>query len=315
MMLLIITNVLYALGYPLSKIALDNSQPLFLLSVRMLLGGTLFVFYQLVIKKKKITFSRTLLSQIILSGLLSYYLSNILEIKGLERISATRAAVLDNLAPILSAALEFFIFKDTFTVIEWVGILIVTFGSIGIMPVCATASPAGANIGFTSGDFMIFASNVAGILSWIFLRKATSHEEYDPFVANTVGMFVGGFVALGHSLCTESWHPIPTANVPSLMLNTVITLVIYNVLIDNSYARLAARHTATTMTVAGFTVPTFVACFDWLFFRDAIPSDFWVSTLLVVIGLICCDKRTSCALRAFFERLPFRKTSTSSGSP
>ncbi len=77
MTLLIVLNILYALGYPLSKIALDDSQPLFLISLRMLLGGLLLVAWELLVKKKKISFSKKSFASVCVSGVLGMYLVNV----------------------------------------------------------------------------------------------------------------------------------------------------------------------------------------------------------------------------------------------
>ena len=313
MILLMITNVLYAFGYPLSKIGMNDTQPSFLLSVRMLIGGLIFLFYRLRIQKKKIVLSRALFWNMFLSGVLTYYLSNILSLKGLEMISATRASVIENFAPFMSAVLEFIVFKDQFSVIEWTGIAIVTFGTL---PMCASAGGAVATLaagGPVSGDFLIVASNLTDIFAWMCIRNAASQEDYDPFIANLIGMLTGGTLSLIHSLCVENWHPIPTTNMTTLVINTVLMMIIYNFLTDNLYNYLAGRHSVTAIMISGFTIPTFVAIFDRLMCGIAIPSNIWLSTGFVVLGMLCCSKTAVASSRSFLERFMHKKPSEMPG--
>lgn len=292
MTLLIVLNILYALGYPLGKLALDDSQPLFLISLRMLLGGLLLLAWELGVKKKKISFSKKSFMSICISGVLGMYLVNVFSYWGLATISATRAAFVENLGPIVAAFLEWLIFKDKFTFVEWFGIIIATFGTMQIV-----ASP-GANIlatGLSSiqmGDIFIMLSDIVGVYSFILIRKIASEEDFNPILTNGIAMLIGGIFALGHSLLTETWSPIPTTNVASMIINTILMLIIYNILCDNLYNFLATEYTVTTLMLSGFTVPLFTAAFDWLFFGLKIPHVFWISALFIITGMFCCMKKT-----------------------
>ncbi len=292
MILLLITNLLYAIGYPLSQVALATSQPLFLIALRMLLGGGILLGYHLV-TKRTIKLSKNVLWPLGLSGILTAYLSNIWSYWGLATVTATRAALIDNLSPLMSAFMEWIIFKDQFSALEWIGIIIATLAT---MP--AVASPfvhselmqtVWWNLSW--GDFIIILSNLAGVYGFICIRKIATADDYQPILANGVSMLVGGSCALAHSLLTENWTPVPAQDMFSVAVHVCLMMLIYNFAVDNLYNYLAREYSVTTLMLSGFTVPLFTAVLDWFMFGFTVSSVFWVSSLVVCVGLLCCAKK------------------------
>jgi drug/metabolite transporter (DMT)-like permease len=292
MIILFITNLLYALGYPLCKAALTESQPLFLVSARMLLGGALLLGYQL-IKKRSISVPRKALWPLCLSGILGFYACNVLSLWGLETVSATRAAFIDNLAPLTAALLEFLIFKDHFTSLEWTGLTIATLGTMPIMGTPETIHYAPQTLQWSPnwGDLALFLSNLAGVYGFILIRKIASDENYEPVTANGISMLVGGACALIHSLCVERWAPIPAHNITSCIAHVILMVILYNIIIDNLYNYVARHYTVTLLMLSGFTVPLFTAMFDWLLFGIAAGPIFWLSACFISVGLLCFVKK------------------------
>jgi drug/metabolite transporter (DMT)-like permease len=282
MLALFIINVLYALGYPLSKIATTVEQPLFLLGIRMLVGGFVLLVYQLV-RKRKCTLPLKSVVPLGLAGVFCMYLYNALAFWGLTRISATRAACLDNLAPLMSAFLEWIIFKDKLSPLEWIGLAVATLGT---MPIIA-AAPLGASLNLSQGDMSIVLSNLASVYGFILLRAIASEKEYDPLFGNSISMLVGGTCTLVHSALIETWS---LATVPLCIPSTfsfALMVIIYNSIVDNLYTYLARDYTVTTLMLSGFTIPLLTALFEWLFFGMTISSAFWLSTGLIGVGLLC----------------------------
>lgn len=292
MTLLLITNLLYALGYPLSQIALVSSEPLFLIAVRMLLGGIVLTGYHL-IKTRSLIIPRRSLIPICLSGISSMYLSNALSYWGLATVSATRAAFIDNLSPLMSAFLERMIFKDQFSAIEWTGILIATLGTMPAMgaPAVSTHVLQAMWWNISWGDLIIIMSNLAGVYGFICVRRIASEDTYNPILANGISMLVGGTFALIHSLLTEHWSPIPAQDVLSVVLHVASMVIIYNCVVDNLYNYLAKDYSVTVLMLSGFTVPLFTAIFDWLFFGYTVSPLFWISVLFIGLGLLCFAKK------------------------
>jgi drug/metabolite transporter (DMT)-like permease len=292
MTLLIITNLLYAIGYPLSQIALVSSEPLFLIAIRMLLSGAILIGYH-VIKKKTFRLPAKSLWPICLSGILTAYLSNALSYWGLASVTATRAALIDNMSPLMSAFLEWMIFKDQFSALEWIGIVIATLGTMPAMASPLAQSELLHNMwwNLSWGDLVIIMSNLAGVYGFICIRKIASDKDYEPIFANGISMFVGGSCALVHSLFTEHWTPVPAQDYISVAAHVIIMMIIYNFAVDNLYNYLAREYTVTTLMLSGFMVPIFTAAIDWFFYGFTVSPVFWVSSCIICIGLFCSARK------------------------
>ncbi len=289
---LLIINLLYALGYPLSKIAAETSQPLFLIGICMTLTGLILMGYSC-IKMRRFALPIASLAPLGLAGIFCMYLYNAFALWGLASVTATRAAFIDNCAPLISAFLEWLIFKDKLSTLEWVGITMATLGTMPIMGASSALSSSTSLLAgnLSSGDLWIMLSNIASVYGYILMRRASSETNNQPLLANGFSMFIGGICALAHSCISEPWAPLISSHAFSASIYVLLMIIVYNGVVDNLYSFLAQRYTVTTLMLSSFTVPIFTAFFDWLFFGMTISSTFWMSTALIFAGLLCCLKK------------------------
>jgi len=62
-------------------------------------------------------------------------------------------------------------------------------------------------------------------------------------------------------------------------------ILIGNIICYNLYGKLLHRYSATTLSFFGCTTPLFAALFGWFWLREEVSPWFYVTALLVGVGL------------------------------
>ena len=104
-------------------------------------------------------------------------------------------------------------------------------------------------------------------------------------MANSLGMLIGGVMALVHSLMVENWNPIPVTEFIPFLECAIALLIISNIICYNLYGSLLKRFSATFMSFAGFTTPLFTALFGWFFLGETVSLLSFFSGIVVFAGL------------------------------
>ena len=107
-LLLVIMNIVYALLFPMSKIALEYSSALFLTGFRMTLAGVLVLGYQYIFNRAVFVFPRAYWFPLTMAAFTEIYLTNILDFWGFQYMSSTKSCFLYNLYPFTAAFLAYF---------------------------------------------------------------------------------------------------------------------------------------------------------------------------------------------------------------
>ncbi len=131
---------------------------------------------------------------------------------------------------------------------------------------------------------------ICSVYGWILLKQLVSEHQLSPLMANGMSMLVGGALALGHSFAVEEWRPFPVTNYAIFFECTILLIIISNLICYNLYGMLLKRYSATFMSFAGFTTPLFSALFGWLLLGEIITWPFYLSFVIVLLGLLIFDQ-------------------------
>ena len=129
--------------------------------------------------------------------------------------------------------------------------------------------------------FLVLIAVVSSSYGWILLR-ALMKKGYSPIVANGIGMFFGGLIALATSLATERWSPTPVTCWLPFMQATMIMVIVENVLFFNLYGYLLKHYTASFLSFAGFMCPVMVAVMGYFFLGETFSQCSLSHSLLAV---------------------------------
>lgn len=288
------TLLLYALFasvFIIAKTGLNAVQPLFLVSTRMSLAGLLLLSYQLFVKKERLSFTNKTWKYLILLSVFNIYLTNIFEFWGLRYLTTFKTCFIYSLSPFLSALFSYFLFSEKLTSKKWVGL---TVGFVGFMPILMSQTSSEEQVGqlffFSWAELTVVMAAICSVYGWIVLKQLVNEYQVPPLTANGISMFIGGSLALVHSFIVEEWKPFPIIKYSTFFECTILLILISNLICYNLYGMLLKRYSATFMSFAGFTTPLFTALFGWLLLNETVTWPFYLSFIMVLIGLLIFDQ-------------------------
>lgn len=286
MILVAVMYLLFASTFTIGKYGLFFAKPVFFIGIRMLLAGLLMVAYLAVFKRSLITFRRKDSGLFALTAFIHIYVAYICEFWALNYLTAAKTCLMYNLSPFISALFSYVVFAERMTLKKWAGLGIGCAAFIPMLIATTTDTERCiGGIGFLSwAELSMLVSVTSAVVGWIIIRRLTSAEYgYSIIWVNSVSMITGGVGALVSSRIIEGSSPVSSWSsfVPWLLL----IIVVANILGYNMYGYLLQRYTATFLSFAGFTTPLFAALFGWLFLHEHVHLSFFVTILLVVIGL------------------------------
>jgi len=250
----------------------------------MLVAGPILLFYHSVIKKGSIRFKWSHLSYFVQLTIFGMYFNYLIRFWALHDLPASKVSFLFNFSPFFSALYSYFIFKERMTRLQWVGLAI---GFTGLIPLLFTTTLAEQEL----GQFLFLSWQEIGVLTsvalhsycWILVRKLVKDKQYTPMMVNGISMTCGGLMALITSMYFDG--PFPVTNVPEFLKWSAVIILISNIICHNLYAFLLRHYTATFLSFAGFLSPLFSALYGWGLLGERITWHFFLSAVLVFIGL------------------------------
>lgn len=292
MFLLILLSAFSASTYTLGKILLTYSPPIFLISVRLIIAGLVFLLYYYLKNKK---FPKLYNSDYWLFAQVSFFcffFAYIMEFWSLQYMSSSKTAFLYSLSPAIAALFSYYVFHEKMTFKKACGLAL---SLIGTLPVVIASSPSeGFNLFFISlPELAIFSAIVSFSYGWVVIRKGIKKHALPIIFINGVGMFFGGIAALITSYLFETtslnpawisqWFPV-TSLLPFIGYSFFLILF-GNIICYLLYGFLLQRYTATFVTFGELMTPAFAALFGWFFLGESIPVPFMISMIILLIGL------------------------------
>lgn len=287
MLLVFLLYALFGSVFVICKVALEYTEPLFLVGSRMAIAGLLIILYQLWRDPASFTLSPKSLQRIIGLSFFNIYLTNACEVWGLNYLSASKTCLIYSLTPFMAAFFSYLLFKEKLSNKKWIGLFI---GVLGIGPIFMTTSSTeelfGSLGGFSWPELAVCTAAISSVYGWIILRQLVNENGFSFWTANGLSMFLGGILALLHSSFVENWDPFPVTEYVPLIECSLLLMIISNFACYNLYGFLLKRYTATFMSLAGLTTPLFAATFAWLCFGEIVTMPFYISMVGISAGLL-----------------------------
>lgn len=303
MFLVLVLYMLMASTFTFAKAALYYVPPLLFIGVRMIIAGFLLLAYVWVTSPEKLRIERQhwgALAQIILFHIYGAY---IFEFVGLCSVSSSKACLLYNLTPFITALFSYLMLGTRLTRKQcWA----LGIGFLGFIPLLLSTSDQestqGSFLALSSGELWILGSVCCAVQGWMVMKKLV-RSGYSPFAINGIGMFFGGLLAFLTSLIVEGMpHIIPTHEPLSFPLHSwlahystsplfmsgvyiILLIMIGNIIGYNLYGYLLKSYSATFMSFAGFTSPLFAALYGWFLLGETVTIWFFVSLIIVFYAL------------------------------
>lgn len=283
----ILLYALFASVFTIAKMALEYTQPLFLVGSRMLVAGMIMLGYLYLFKRDELVYKKGSFWRLARLAVFNIYLTNAFEFWGLKYLTSFKTCFIYSLSPFLSAIFSYFILHEKLTPKKFAGLAI---GFIGFFPMLLVDGAGEEDLNhffFLSwAEIAVMCAATSAVYGWIVLRQLVKDDGYSSMTVNGFSMIGGGAMALIHSALVEPWDPVPvTEFMPFFQLGLAL-IVVSNLLCYNMYGWLLRRFTATFMSFAGFTTPFFTALFGWLLLSEQPSSMFFLSCGAVAVGLL-----------------------------
>lgn len=303
MFLVLLLYFLFASTFTIGKAALLYISPMLLIAIRMIAGGALLLGIQYFFKSRdQWRFEWRDAVSFFNITLFLIFISFISEFWALKYVTATKACLLYNLSPFITALLAYLLLKERLTKRQWLGMII---GFLGFLPILMTEESGEEfmkHIGiFSMPEIALIVAVASSCYGWIIMKHLVVLRNYSTLMVNGISMVGGGIMSLIASFIFEKSPRIfieepPTSLLPMVQSPQLYTIgmiavciaaliLIANVVCFNLYGILLRQYSPTFIAFAGFTTPAFAALLDFIFLGERVTWSFYVTMIIVFFGL------------------------------
>src|SRR3990167_3095215 len=280
-----LVQFIFAISFIIFKKTLLYGQPIFLVAIRMLLGGAVLFGYHL-LKEKRVKINSKLLTLILTAAIFNIYVTNVFELWGLQYVTAAKANFIYNLAPFLAAFFSYFMLGEKMTPKKWIGLMI---GLIGFIPILLVQSPGELSIDhigwLSSAELALIIAAIGTSIGWVSVKIIVNYKQTSIAFTNGVTMLIGGLIALVNSWFVEICNPVPLTDYNWAIFYTVLGTFSLCILSYNLYIHLLRKYSATFLSLTGLTSPLITAFFGFFLLGESVSLNFFISFVIVFLGL------------------------------
>jgi drug/metabolite transporter (DMT)-like permease len=279
-------NILFAATFPIGKLGLDYTGPLFLSSFRMILAGIVLLTYYWCTTKR--IHSMTWDDMLLVVKIIIFYdiLAYLLEFWSLQYMTSLKTNMLWSSLPFVSALLGYYLSQERLTTLKWWGLFI---GTIGMVPMMLLPDERMTQVGaFFTISLPEFALLVAVVATsyGAYLTKRLLDKGFPLVMINGLVTLIGGTVIMTTRLALiplspnlySSFYPVLFYSLLLVFISDVGAYGIYGILIRRKYS-------ITFINFSGFLCPIFGAVFSKLIFNEQIYYHYMVAFVFIFIGL------------------------------
>ncbi len=281
----IVLNLLFAVNLILRKVILDYTQPIFFQGIRLTGAGILLLGYLYFYHRQLLRFQRRDIVLFFQVSLFFSYLSYLLGVISLVKLSSARFAFMFNLAPFITAIICFFYLHEK---LNRKAIASLIIGFVGFLPLLFVGGRIDIDSAslFSIPGLQRFVSIIAYAYGWIIVSQLVRKRNYSPLLVTGISFFCGGIAMLLTSLVFENWLTVaPVSDMFKFTTYLIAIIFISEIIAVNMYAALLKRYSATFLSFAEFLYPLFSAFLGWLLLHEKITYNFFISAIIVIFAL------------------------------
>lgn len=299
-----------------NKYALSVLTPSLMVGLRMLGAGIILMLYYRR-KSHRLSFAYFKHDILLLLGisLLTMLVPALFKAYALKNMLSSKAAFLASLDPFVTALYAYFFWGEHLTKKKVIGIIL---GFTGTFILLISSSVGEQSLMawsvFSYPEIAALLAMAIGRLGWMFVQQILRKERYSAAELNgllmtisgvlafvmpyvfAIGMAIIGLVPLLASILPSYtfadagslWHTTITAdtNTTMIMYSIIHTIIVGNVIGYTMYAGFLKRHSATFVSLAGFSVPLYVYLFGALLLGEPLSLNFLAASCVTFVGLL-----------------------------
>ena len=169
--------------FPLGKMALSYSPPIFLTAYRMVIAAALLLIFLFLFKRKQMRLSKKQWLSLCLLGCFSIYLTNVCEFLGLKHLSAAKTCFIYSLSPFFTALFSYIHFGEKMNRQKWLGLLLGFAGIVPVLMIQTGNESLFQALGFISWpEIAVMGAALFSVYGWVLLRLAVKEETISPLM-------------------------------------------------------------------------------------------------------------------------------------
>lgn len=290
-LVLLLVTVIWGAGFPVTKFALQTVTPMYIISFRFIIAGSLLsvIFY----KKLKNVDKSIIKPSLALSLLL--FATYIFQTIGMQHTTASKAGFFIGLAVILVPFYSYFYLK---TNIHTKIIISTTFAALGLF----LLSFEGNSFNFNFGDFLMILS--ANCCAWHLIFSSVYIKEHDAILLSILHMiFVAGF----SSIAAVAFETFPR-NVSLISFGSLLFMGILCTAFGFLVQIVALKYTTATHEAIIFTMePVFGAITSWVLLKEQLGVKGIIGGLLIVFAMLLSELNIT-YFKSLFKPKAFKPT-------
>jgi drug/metabolite transporter (DMT)-like permease len=299
-----------------NKYALSVLTTSLMVGIRMLFSGLILTFYYRR-KSHRLSFAYFKHDMVTLLGisLLTMLVPALFKAYALKNMLSSKAAFLASLDPFVTAIYAYCFWSERLTKKKVIGIIL---GFTGTFILLLSSSAAEQSLMawsiFSYPEIAALLAMAIGRLGWMFVQQILRKDRYTPGELNGLLMTISGMMAFiapfifASAIALLGLIPFlatilpsytfadaksflqvtitPQTNTAMILYAILHTIIIGNVIGYTMYAGFLKRHSATFVSLAGFSVPLYVYLFGALLLGEPLSLNFLAASCVTFIGLL-----------------------------
>jgi drug/metabolite transporter (DMT)-like permease len=273
-----------AAAFTVAKISLQYANPYFLIAVRMLLAGSVFLLFQYLFNSKKFFVRKEDFWLFVKTSFFYIYLAFIPEFWALQYLSSSKVVILYSITPFIAAGLAYFLVSEKLTFKKVFGMII---GFTGIIPILLTHNQEGLTkelLSISKAEAILLIAIFSAAYGWFPVKQLMTKGYSLPMINGTT-MFLGGAGALVTSFAVEGVFTRHVFAIKPFLFWVIILIILANGIFYNMYGWLLKRYSFTMLSFAGFLCPIFGSLYGFYFLKEPITWNHFASIILISSGL------------------------------
>lgn len=289
----IVSYAFLASAITANKFLLGTVAPSIVVCARMLGAGIILMGYLLVRRSEQLhwRYLRNDWPALLKIIFFTTIIPSLLKAYALQHMISAKAALLGSLDPFITAFYAYNMHGHTVRAVQWFGMLL---GFIGVLLVIVAPASAEESVvlwGVVSWpEIAALSAHAIGRYGWMLIQKLLHQHRYGPVELMAISMFSSGCVLGGALGIASLWDQNIGISVARLLepyngLIALYTILGGNVIGYTLYTSTLRHHSATLVSLTGFTIPLFVGIFGYIILGEPIVLSMVLAAILMFVGL------------------------------
>jgi len=284
---ILLAYLFLAAGIVSNKYILASISAEFFVALRMLISGSLLMLYNWH-QTEKLSYAQVKKDRIKLIAIAACttFVPALLKAWSLKHMLASKQSLLGSIDPFVTALMVYVLFSEKISRTKTVGMAI---GFMGV--VLVILSKSSDEIGYewlwriSYPEIAILSAVIISRYGWILVQTLLRNKEYTPTQINGLVQVIAGSLALCLATYNNQLKIYDISSYYHFIGAFIFTVIWGNIIGYTLYAYSLKHHSATLVSLAGFSIPLLVAAFAYILLGEQVTWPLVIGGLIIFIGL------------------------------